>query len=146
MKKGNFIRILYFFVVIIFSSTCISCIKKPITRSEKNTLPLKATFSQYIKGLHMPVLVDFGSNLCVPCKMMIPVIEELKIKYSSDLTTIFIDINEDPEKVKEFSIKIIPTQIFFDANGVEVNRHNGFISLLDILSAFQTKGILIKAR
>ena len=140
MKKIDSWRVIFLLVLVIVSVTFISCTKKQVS----NNQPLKATFAQYIKGRHKPVLVDFGSTSCVPCKMMVPVLEELKTKYSSNLETIFIHVNEDPDKVKEFSINIIPTQVFFDATGTEISRHTGFISTADILATFQTKGIEIK--
>jgi len=122
----------------------LSCNKKSSSVNHSDGAPSKAAFAKYIKTLQKPAMVDFGSTSCVPCKMMVPVLEELKVKYSNDLETIFVHVNEDPEKVKEFSIKTIPTQIFFDTKGKEISRHVGFISTADILATFASNGIIIK--
>jgi thiol-disulfide isomerase/thioredoxin len=144
MSRNYFIKFVSILVLIFLTFAMISCTKKISSSSSSNNQPLKATFAQYIKGLHKPVLVDFGSTSCVPCKMMIPVLEELKNKYSTNLETIIININEDPKKTQEYKIKTIPTQIFFDAKGIEITRHFGFISTADILATFQSNQIEIK--
>lgn len=71
-------------------------------------------------------LVDLGANKCIPCKMMAPILEELKKEYEGKASVIFIDVWETPDKGKEFKVSIIPTQIFFDRNGKEIFRHVGF--------------------
>ena len=71
-------------------------------------------------------LVDLGANRCIPCKMMAPILEELKKEYEGKASIIFIDVWEAPDKGKEFKVSIIPTQIFFDRNGKETFRHVGF--------------------
>lgn len=103
----------------------------------------KVTFAEEIANYGKPVMVDFGSTSCVPCKMMVPVLEELETKYAKQLKTIFVHVNEDQDKTQEFAIKMIPTQIFFDATGKELERHTGFISTQDILSTFKKYNITI---
>lgn len=143
MKRIQCINVISGIVLLVLAITLSSCSKKVNTDTGNNP-PLKATFTQYIKGRHKPVLVDFGSTTCVPCKMMIPVLEELKTKYTTNLETIFINVIEDQEKTKEFNIKTIPTQVFFDNKGNEISRHIGFISTADILETFKSSGIDIK--
>jgi thioredoxin 1 len=144
MRMNGVRKVIVSLVIVVSMMSPVSCRKKTSPANNSNGAPLKATFAQYIKTLRKPVIVDFGSTSCVPCKMMVPVLEELKIKYSQDLETIFIHVNEDPEKVKEFKINTIPTQVFFDAKGNEISRHIGFISTADILSTFASQGITIK--
>lgn len=72
-------------------------------------------------------MVDLGAKTCIPCKMMAPILEELKAEYKGRAEIIFIDVWEDRTKVKEFHILTIPTQIFFNSNGEEVYRHIGFL-------------------
>ena len=111
--------------------------------SEPTQISPKATFAQEIAAYGKPVMVDFGSTSCIPCKMMVPVLEELKTKYPSQLKTIFVHVNEDPDKTQEFGIRTIPTQIFFDATGKQLELHVGFISTQDILSTFKKYDIVI---
>jgi thioredoxin 1 len=89
----------------------------------------------------LPRLVDLGADKCIPCKMMAPILEELKKDYDGTLSVEFIDVWKTPEKAKEYGITIIPTQIFFDASGKELFRHEGFFSKEDILGKWKEFGI-----
>ena len=73
-------------------------------------------------------MVDLGAKTCIPCKMMAPIMEELKEEYHGRAAVIFIDVWEDRSQGKRFGISSIPTQIFYDKNGNEVYRHKGFYS------------------
>jgi thioredoxin 1 len=103
----------------------------------------KGTFAQEIAAYGKPVMVDFGLETCIPCKMMIPVMEELKSKFPQDLKTIFVQVQQEQNKSQEFGIRTIPTQIFFDATGKQLELHVGFISTQDILAMFKKYGIAI---
>ncbi|MHC4253321.1 MAG: organomercurial lyase, partial [Planctomycetota bacterium] len=89
----------------------------------------------------LPKLVDLGAGKCIPCKMMAPVLEELKREYVGRLDVVVIDVSQDPAAGERYGIRIIPTQIFYDASGKEFMRHEGFFSKEDILAAFRDKGI-----
>ena len=58
----------------------------------------------------------------------------------------FIDVWKDPKPGKEYKIKLIPTQIFFDASGKERFRHEGFFGKEDILAKWKELGVDIKAK
>jgi thioredoxin 1 len=90
---------------------------------------------------NLPRLVDLGADKCIPCKMMAPILEELKKDYDGTINVEFIDVWKAPEKAKEYGITIIPTQIFFDASGKELFRHEGFFSKEDILGKWKEFGI-----
>ena len=90
----------------------------------------------------LPKLIDLGSKTCIPCKMMEPILEELKSKYEGKLDIIFIDVWENPEEAQWYGIQLIPTQIFYDANGDEFFRHEGFFSKEEILRIFKDAGLL----
>ena len=89
----------------------------------------------------LPQLVDLGAGKCIPCKMMAPILEELKTEYKGRLEVVFIDVWENPDEAKKSGIKIIPTQIFYDASGKELFRHEGFFSKEDILGKWKEFGI-----
>ena len=91
------------------------------------------------KGL--PRLVDLGADKCIPCKMMAPILEELKSEYEGTLIVEFIDVWKNPDEAPKYGIKLIPTQIFFDASGKELFRHEGFFSKEDILSKWKELGV-----
>jgi len=82
-------------------------------------------------------MIDLGATECVPCKMMAPILEELKKEYDGRADIIFIDVWKAPEQARKFGIRAIPTQIFFDAEGKEFYRHTGFMDkkrIVDILA------------
>lgn len=89
----------------------------------------------------IPRLLDLGSDQCIPCKMMVPILEELKSEYAGKLQVDFIDIWKSPEQGRTYGIKLIPTQIFYDASGKELFRHEGFYSKEDILAKWKELGI-----
>jgi thioredoxin 1 len=102
-----------------------------------------AQVSQPAAGL--PRLLDLGSVSCIPCKMMAPILEELKREYAGRLRVDFIDVWENPDAGKPYGIRLIPTQIFFDASGKERFRHEGFFSKEDILAKWKELGVGLSA-
>ncbi len=91
----------------------------------------------------LPRLLDLGADKCVPCKMMTPILEELRNDYAGALTVEFIDVWKDPPAAQPFGIKVIPTQIFFAQDGTELFRHEGFFSREDILAKWRELGVLL---
>jgi len=79
-----------------------------------------------VKG--MVTMVDLGSTTCIPCKMMDPVLKNLRKEYKGRAAVFFININEDEHAARKYGLRAIPTQIFYDKNGVEQWRHEGFLS------------------
>jgi len=88
-----------------------------------------------------PRLLDLGAGTCVPCKMMAPILEELRETYKSKLEVVFIDVRQDNAAAKKYGISVIPTQIFYDASGKELFRHQGFFSREDILAKWKELGV-----
>lgn len=91
----------------------------------------------------LPRLVDLGSDTCIPCKMMMPVLDQLRKEYAGRLRVEFINVRETPGEGAKYGIKLIPTQIFIDASGKELFRHEGFISKEDILAKWEELGVAL---
>jgi len=85
--------------------------------------------------------VDLGAGKCIPCKMMAPILEDLKKTCAGKLDVIFIDVWQNPDAGKQYGINLIPTQIFFGADGKERFRHEGFFSKEDILGKWKELGV-----
>jgi thioredoxin 1 len=100
-----------------------------------------AQTQQTNQSAKLPRLVDLGADKCIPCKMMAPILKELKSQYQGKLEVVFIDVWEKPDKAKKYNIKLIPTQIFYDSSGKELFRHEGFSSKEDILGKWKEFGI-----
>lgn len=89
----------------------------------------------------LPRLVDLGAKKCIPCKQMIPVLGALTSEYAGRLEVVFIDVWENRAAGKEYGIRLIPTQIFYDASGKELFRHEGYWSKEAILAKFEELGV-----
>ncbi len=88
-----------------------------------------------------PVLADFGRGTCIPCKMMQPILEKLQKDYAGKVEILILDVGEYAALSRKYRIMMIPTQIFFDAKGNEVFRHQGFMSEADIVAQLNKMGI-----
>jgi len=89
----------------------------------------------------LPRLVDLGASKCIPCKMMAPILEDLKTSCEGRMDVEFIDVWKSPDSGKKYGIKIIPTQIFYNAEGRELFRHEGFLGREDILAKWKELGV-----
>lgn len=91
----------------------------------------------------LPRLVDLGADKCIPCKMMVPILEDLTTSYAGQLSVEFIEVWKNPDAGDRYGIRSIPTQIFYDAQGKEVFRHEGFYPKADILAKWKDLGVAL---
>lgn len=96
------------------------------------------------KASALPRLVELGSTTCMACKEMKPILEALQQELKGKLIVEIIDIYEHPEAADKYQIQLIPTQIFFDAQGKEIYRHEGFMPKEEILAQLQKMGVPVK--
>jgi len=94
----------------------------------------------------LPKMVDVGAGKCIPCKMMKPILDDLKTNYADRFITEFIDVWENPDGGKPYNVEMIPTQIFFDAEGEERFRHVGFFGKEDILGKWSELGVDVSGK
>jgi len=89
----------------------------------------------------LPRLLDLGANKCMQCKMMKPILDDLKTGYAGRLEVEFIDVLENRDAARTYGIELIPTQIFFGADGKELFRHQGFYGKDEILAKWKELGV-----
>jgi len=89
----------------------------------------------------LPLLLELGSHSCIPCKQMIPILKELTESYQGQLKVQSIDVWQDRESAQKYNVRLIPLQIFFDKQGNELFRHEGFFAKEDILAKWKELGI-----
>lgn len=70
--------------------------------------------------------LELGSKTCIPCKMMQPILKAIEKQYAGKVKVEFHDLADDREIGKKFQVRVMPTQIFLDAEGREFFRHEGF--------------------
>lgn len=88
----------------------------------------------------LPLLVDVGADNCIACKMMTPILEELRREFAGRLEVVFVDVWQNRAAAGQYGITVIPTQIFYDGQGEELFRHEGFFSKDDILAVWREHG------
>lgn len=103
--------------------------------------PIPSSDAAAAADTKLPRLLDLGADKCVPCKMMAPVLADLKTHYAGRMTVEFIDIWKDPAAGEKYGVEMIPTQIFFNAEGRELFRHTGFLAREDILAKWKELGV-----
>ena len=87
--------------------------------SGSTSYPLKITKTdlEEIKAYGIPTVIDFGSDSCKPCKAMAPVLETLNEEWQGKAAVQFMDVWKYTDGVDDFPVSVIPTQVFFNADG-----------------------------
>lgn len=90
------------------------------------------------------VMLELGSEGCIPCEKMKPVMKKLKEKYGGRLEVIFVNVKKDRDTGHRYGVMMIPTQVFIDTSGKGFYRHVGYFSYEEIVGMLKEKGLLNK--
>lgn len=91
-----------------------------------------ASFKQLINQ-DVPVLVDFKADWCGPCKMMSPILKQVKLNFKDQIKIIKIDIDQTPSVAQNYHVKGVPTLILFK-KGQSVWRQSGVIQSNELIT------------
>jgi len=131
-------KTLIYFSLLVTVLLLISCSKNDV-KSEANN----KTKNQVVKNGYKIEFVELGSVKCIPCKKMQPIMRSIEKKYGGQVKVTFYDVWEDDAPAKKFGIELIPTQVFLDAKGNEIMRHQGFFPEEEIDKFLQSQGLTI---
>lgn len=93
------------------------------------------TFNEVIQS-NKPVLVDFSAEWCGPCKMMAPMLKELKKDIGDTATIIKVDVDKNPQAASAYQVQSVPTLILFK-NGQPIWRQTGVVQKLGLLGVIK---------
>ena len=112
------------------------------TTQTKTSVKAAATKADSLKPkpVKLPRLVDLGAGKCIPCKMMAPILDQLEKDFKGKMDVVFIDVWQNADEGSKYKIRVIPTQIFYNPEGKELFRHEGFYSREDILAKWKELG------
>ena len=87
--------------------------------------------------------IELGSVRCIPCKMMEPIMEEIREEYAGEVEVVFYDVWTDEGKpyADKYEVKAIPTQVFLNEEGEEYFRHVGFFPKEEIVKVLKQGGV-----
>lgn len=96
------------------------------------SLAMKSSFKQIVDS-ETPVLVDFYADWCGPCKMLAPILKQVKDDLGDDLKIVKIDVDKNQQLATKYNVRGVPTMMLFK-NGKQLWRQSGVLQKNDIIT------------
>jgi thioredoxin 1 len=97
---------------------------------------MKSNFSEIIKD-EKPVLVDFHADWCGPCKMLAPILKDVKAELGDGIKIVKIDVDKNQELAGKYQVRGVPTMILFK-NGQQLWRQSGVLQKAEIIEVINS--------
>ncbi len=97
---------------------------------------MKDRFTNIINS-ETPVLVDFFANWCGPCKMLAPILKEVKDEMGDAVKIVKIDVDKNQAIASRYQVRGVPTMLLFK-NGTQIWRQSGVLQKNEIVSIIQS--------
>jgi|WetSurMetagenome_2_1015567.scaffolds.fasta_scaffold1524564_1 thioredoxin 1 len=91
-----------------------------------------------------PALYDFGRGMCIPCKEMEKVLSAVKSEYGDQVEVRLVLLEKNEDMFKQYKITAVPTQVFLNAEGKEVDRHIGASSKEEVVAKLKALKFITK--
>ncbi|ALM07786.1 thioredoxin [Sediminicola sp. YIK13] len=97
---------------------------------------MKSSFNDIINS-EIPVLVDFYADWCGPCKMLAPILKQVKDELGDAIKVIKIDVDKNQALAGKFQVRGVPTMILFK-NGNQLWRQSGVLQKNELLATIKS--------
>jgi thioredoxin 1 len=89
----------------------------------------------------VPILLEFGRGWCIPCKYMKPILSDMSKAYTGKALVMTVDMDANKGLVRDFNIRMMPTQVFLTPDGKEFFRNEGTFEREQIAQVFAKMGV-----
>lgn len=89
----------------------------------------------------VPILLEFGRGWCIPCKYMKPILEDMSRAYTGKAIVMTVDMDANKDLVRDFRVRMMPTQVFLAPDGKEFFRNEGTLEREQIGQVFAKMGV-----
>ena len=96
---------------------------------------MKSSFNDII-GSNQPVLVDFYADWCGPCKMLAPILKQVKDELKDSIKIVKIDVDKNQVLASKYQVRGVPTMVLFK-NGKQLWRQSGVLQKNDIIAVIK---------
>ncbi|SEL25962.1 thioredoxin [Maribacter orientalis] len=92
---------------------------------------MKSSFSKIIES-EIPVLVDFYADWCGPCKMLAPILKQVKVEMGEAIKIVKIDVDKNQSIAAKYQVRGVPTMLLFK-KGKQLWRQSGVLQKNDLI-------------
>jgi thioredoxin 1 len=85
-----------------------------------------------------PTVIDFYSDLCMPCQQMDPILEKAEEEFGDRVTVRRVDIDQDSDLADRYRVVYIPTYVFLNSSGEEIDRSVGLLTEQELREKFES--------
>lgn len=119
-------RLLFFFTVAVSFAFLAGC-------NDETSASPGVQLVENARQSGLPTVVEFGATSCTTCRNMKPILEATALQLQGRAHVVVIDLNKDYAAASQFNIRMMPTQVFFAADGRETGRHLGGMTQTEIV-------------